>query len=346
MHIPASLDFLRQFPTDRVRLAGSALDRPDARDVDVFTDHPGVFARLLRADPALGLHPVLLDPEVTPVTELHHRMSWSQCCATLDATGLRYTGRSHTRSNVLRFNPESVRQFTSARVVLEAATKLVERGCRLPFEERMRVWTVLGENDDALLRIMGRLAESRLSPNVLLHLREAGAVVAGGVFRDMLMGREPKDIDVFVPGAPEAWERLCSALAADGCEEIPIDRPGGGRVNLRKYRDPATGSELDVIQYGFVQRPEHVVETFDFRLNALWRDPATGAVRGPSDGGAREAVEDVRRKRLVVGSNLWFRAGLARSLKRWERFTRDGFVADEKNKTKYREYVALMAPAH
>ena len=346
MNIQASRDFLKQFPTDRVRLAGSALDYHSPNDVDVFTDHPGIFARLLGAGPAPGLHPVLLDPKVTPVAELHHRMSWAQCCMTADATGFRYIGRNHTRSHVLRFNPESAVQFTSAKSVLAAAAKLVERGYRLPFEERMRVWTVLGDNDDALLRVMGRLLESRLSPNVVLMLREHGAVVAGGVFRDMLLGREPKDIDVFVPGAPEAWERLCSALAADGCEEIQLEKPNGSRVNLRKFRDPATGSELDVIQYGFVQRPEHVVETFDFRLNALWRDPATGAILGPADGGAREAVEDVRRKRLVVGDNLWFRAGLARSLKRWERFTRDGFVADEKNKAKYREYVALMAPAH
>ena len=346
MNNPALREFIKQFPIDSVRVAGSSLDRTCTRDVDVFTDDPGIFARLVGADPALRLHPVLLDPAVTPASELHHHMSWTYCCATADADGHVHLGRNHSRSDVLQFNPESVRQFTSARAVLAAAAKLVERGFRLPFEERMRVWTVLGENDAALLRVMGRLIESRLNPAVLLRLREAGAVVAGGVFRDMLLGREPKDIDVFVPGSPEAWERLCSALAADGCEEIQLEKPAGKRVNLRKYRDPATGSELDVIQYGFVQRPEHVVETFDFRLNALWWDPATGIVRGPLDGGAREVVEDVRRRRLVVGDNLWFRAGLARSLKRWERFTRDGFVADEKNKAKYREYVALMAPAH
>ena len=48
-------------------------------------------------------------------------------------------------------------------------------------------------------------------------------------------------------------------------------------------------------------------------------------------------------RRLVVGDNMWYRAGLYRALKRWQRFRGDGYVADAENTAKYAEYVKLFS---
>jgi hypothetical protein len=159
-------------------------------------------------------------------------------------------------------------------------------------------------------------------------------------------GRCPKDIDVFVP-AGRRWSELCENIA-QVLEEIDFDKPAGSRVNLRKFRAKSRcpGHEalvVDVIDYGFVHSAAHVVETFDFACNTLWWDPASRTgIQGGFALSAPEVVWHIRQRKLVVGNNLWYRASPGRALMRWQRFRRDGYVADAENAAKYSFYVKKL----
>lgn len=330
-----------EFAVGDVVVAGSAIFGGSRNDVDVFTGNPAVFAKLLhfaKLRPELSIHPSL----GFDTAELHERMSWGQCCVTCELDGSLHFGRAYTDSGELVFNPASTKAFPDKAAALVAAAKLVGRGYALPHSERMRAVVALSGVGPELFELVAQSLNVSVSPQTVYAVRRRGAVFAGGALRDIVLGERPKDIDIFVPGAPSAWDRLCNDLVRSGCEEVHFEFPAGKRVNLRKFIDPLTGATLDVIQYGFVSEAEHVVETFDFRLNMLWIDPGTGELRGPADGGAEAAVRDIRDRRLVVGKNMWFRAGPLRALRRWGRFLQEGFSADDANRRAYSNYVKEM----
>jgi hypothetical protein len=179
--------------------------------------------------------------------------------------------------------------------------------------------------------------EERIGRDTLSTIASHGGIVAGGCFRDLLVGIDPKDVDVFVPGDGE-WDSLCSRLS-ETLGEVDF-APSGKRVNVRKF--VAGETVLDVIDYSFVSRKEHVVETFDFSANMLWLDPEDLEVKGSSRWSAGEVTAHIRGKKLKVGDNLWYRAGLARSLKRWQRFRGEGYEPEGEDLEKYREYVKTM----
>jgi hypothetical protein len=55
-----------------------------------------------------------------------------------------------------------------------------------------------------------------------------------------------------------------------------------------------------------------------------------------------DILEDIRLRRLIVGDNMWYRASPGRALMRWQRFRRDGYVADAENAAKYSFYVKKL----
>jgi hypothetical protein len=151
---------------------------------------------------------------------------------------------------------------------------------------------------------------------------------------------------VFVP-AGGSWDRLCEALSGF-LEEVKIDCPPRKRLNLRKFKAISRCPRqenlvLDVIDYGFVHRPEHVVETFDFSANCMWWAPGSDRdIQGSAQYPPEEIVRHIRGKILKVGDNMWYKAGPFRALSRWQRFRNDGYVADEETTKKYKEYVHQM----
>jgi hypothetical protein len=320
----------------RLRIAGSAVTRYEkCRDVDVFTDSHAAFAELLHRGSAVGIHPTLLQ---FPVEELQDRMSFCQCCVASGVDGSLSFGRSYTEDLNLRFNLESVSAFPSLLAIGHAIKKLRARGFVLPGGEWSRVVVSLHQD----LVHLSHLVQCEVGEALTEVLAQSSAVIAGGYFRDALMGRRPKDVDVFCYGGAEKWGALCSGILALGLEEVQFEIPPGKRVNLRKFRR-ADGLELDVIDYGFVHRAEHVVETFDFSINMLWYDPLACTIRGSSKWDPTEIVRHIVKRELHVGDNLWYRAGQRRAIKRWARFRKDGFVADGENVGMYRNYVRMFA---
>ena len=330
----------RLAPGDAV-VVGSALFGPDHGDVDVAVEagDDRTMAFLLGVAGGTAIHPVPV-PRGT-LGRIQDLMSWKNCCAAVTPAGEVRVGRHFVQGTELAFNPASAPVFPDFRTVVMAAKKMERRGFVVPPAEKARAELHLTRNVDSLVKI----AREALTDQVVYLLAGRGAVVAGGFFRDEVDGRAPKDIDVFVP-AGRGWSELCDELAGV-LEEVEFEVPRGKRVNLRKFRarSPVHGHEnlvIDVIDYGFVHADEHVVETFDFSVNCLWWSPGDWHVRGSAAHPAEEVVRHIRERRLVVGDNMWYRAGLYRALKRWQRFRGDGYVADEENVRKYQEYLRLF----
>ena len=326
------------------KIFGSALWEAVPGDIDIAVpeDYTTTFSYLLNIAPAYGIHPVQLSRHV--YDNLHDLLSWKNMCATADArTGEVTVSRHYVEGREIQFNPASKTAFPDVRAVKRAAAKLVARGCHVPDSERARFSLHLLGNVAALETI----AREALGERVVWLLAGHGAAVAGGFFRDEVDGRAPKDIDVFVP-AGHNWEQLCNELS-EILVEVDFEKPEGKRVNLRKFRAKSAcpGHEMlvvDVIDYGFVHSTAHVVETFDFSCNTLWWDPACRlGIQGGFGLTAQQVVDHIHQRKLFVGDNLWYRAGLYRALKRWQRFKQDGYTADEFYVKKYAEYVRLFA---
>jgi hypothetical protein len=333
---------LERLPNGTAKIFGSALRSGPCGDIDVairFTDQSNWSYLLYNAEP-VGIHPVRLSDTV--YDNLHNFLSWKNCCATADMDGSITYGRDYVSSSILQFNPLSRKAFPNFSSAVKSAIKMEKSGFSIPSSEKARAEFHLTGNPDSLVKIV----REALTDQVVYLLASHGAVVAGGFFRDEVDGRCPKDIDVFIP-AYRGWKELCEELKKE-LEEIEFNIPAGKRVNLRKFRAKSAvpGHEMlviDVIDYGFVHEPAHVVETFDFSCNTLWWQPGRAEMCGGFGRSVDEVIADIRERRLIVGDNMWYRAGLYRSLKRWQRFRGDGYVADDVNVKKYADYVKLFS---
>ena len=340
---PDERSIISSTPVGSARIFGSALIDPGgAEDVDVAVrdGDDATFARLLHAGTTTRIRPIRFPAGV--FEDLENRLSWKNVCSVGETDGSVKHGRGRVEGRNLEFNAASREAFPAFQSALRSARKLVLRGHTLPYSEVPRMFFHLDGDIDSL-RIV---AEEALTETIVDLLTEHGAVVAGGFFRDEVDGRRQKDLDVFVPAGKD-WNGLCNALS-HFLEEIRIDCQQQRRLNLRKFkaRSRCPGHEnlvLDVIDYGFVYRPEHVVETFDLSVNMLWWAPATdNGIHGSSKYDSKEIVRHIRERILMVGDNMWFRARPARAIRRWQRFREDGYVADEATTKKYTEYVLQM----
>lgn len=327
-------------PVGSAKIFGSALTHPEtAGDVDIAVCEIRTYdiSALLHASIGTRVHVLPLPPDT--FHDLHNVLSWKNCLVTATSDGHLTYGDEYLDGAELHFNPRSRAAFPSFRSAVKAATKMAARGYDVPASERARASVILAHHHEAL----DTLVREALGEDVVHLLAAHGAVVAGGFLRDEIDGRPPKDLDVFVPAGGD-WEGLCGEIGG-ALEEVDFEKPEGRkRVNLRKFaaKSRCPGHErliVDVIDYGFVHEGAHVVETFDFAHNMLWWDPAGGAVRGSKDHDAGAVVRSIRERKLVVGNNLWYRASAGRAMKRWQRFRRDGYVADAKNIELYSSYV-------
>jgi predicted nucleotidyltransferase len=332
---------LERLPKGTAKIFGSALRGGPCNDIDVavrYIDQSN-WSYLLYSAQSAGIHPIRLSDVV--YDNLHNLLSWKNCCATADMDGVITYGHDYTASDILQFNPQSRKAFPNFSSAVKAASKMEKNGFIIPPSEKARAEFHLTDNHDSLVKI----AREALTDRVVYLLAAHDAVVAGGFFRDEVDGRCPKDIDVFVP-ANRGWLELCEELKEE-LEEIEFEIPEGKRVNLRKFRarSACPGHEMlviDVIDYGFVHEPTHVVETFDFSCNTLWWQPGRSVMHAGLGRTVDEVVSDIRNRHLIVGDNMWYRAGLYRALKRWQRFRGDGYVADAANIAKYAKYVKLF----
>jgi hypothetical protein len=194
---------------------------------------------------------------------------------------------------------------------------------------------------------LSEIAIVQLGETLSQMIADENGIVAGGYFRDIINNKQPKDMDIFIPSSGN-WESLCNDLS-DILEEIDF-LPSGQKsrnVNLRKFKLPNSNTVLDVISYNFVTNKEHIVETFDFSINCLWSNlRKASSINGGLNYTAEEIISHITDKKLIVGGNMWFKAGTGRALMRWERFRKEGYIADAENCAKYSRYVKMINNAH
>ena len=329
---------------DNAKIAGSFLLQESYNDIDVFVskDDDITLAKLLHIGSVIAeLHIVAIPQDI--FDDLHNKMSWCQCCKTMTLSGRLSTGRMFTESPYLKFNIDSVKAFPSLSKAHTAMTKLTTSVYHISKIEELRMAYYIGQACHGKDALLVSFARTQLGDTICQMLIESRAIIAGGYFRDIVMGKKPKDMDVFVPLQADAWNRLCNDLAAI-TTEIHFTKQGS-KVNLRKFIIPQPNGDdliLDVIDYGFVSAKEHVVETFDFSINCLWTDLQNKVIQGGLGFTARDIINHITDKKLYVGDNLWFCASLGRALMRWQRFRNQGFTANAIEQEKYSKYVHMI----
>jgi hypothetical protein len=327
---------------DDIRIAGSALYDPNYHDIDVFIDDTNdfLFAYLLHYSKKLNLHPIKIPKNI--FNNLEDYLSWKNTCVITKLDGTIHFGKPYSESMTLQFNPISKTYFNSLSKVITAGKKLEKSMTKiLPDCEVARASLHLTKNVQELNTILLNV----FNPNIIQYLIDVNGIVAGGILRDEIQGKSVKDIDIFIPSSGD-YTKFCEYLSKE-LKEIQFNNLNKKLVNVRKFKFHSTVSgyediTLDVIDYKFVKNKEHITETFDFLHNMLWWDPATQLISGVRSASADEILDCILNYKLIVGDNLWFRAGKFRALKRWERFRRDGYTPDLENIRKYQEYMKIF----
>jgi len=110
--------------------------------------------------------------------------------------------------------------------------------------------------------------------------------IVGGAVRDLLLGREIKDVDLVSAARPEEVEALFDRTVAVGKSfGIIVVVLGGEEVELATFRRERGYSDRrrpDEVVYAAA--PEEDAERRDFTCNALYLDPLSGEIRDPAGG--------------------------------------------------------------
>jgi len=182
--------------------------------------------------------------------------------------------------------------------------------------------------------VLDRLRELPGGPELIaLAAGRDDVELVGGAVRDVLLGREPRELDVTVTGSSQALaERLATELGARPVEAherfgTAVVRWDGGRIDIatrRSERYPAPGALPDV---GPGSRESDRLRR-DFTVNTL-----AVALSGPGAGrldGAPGALEDLRGRRLRVLHEASFRDDPTRLLRLARYSARLGFRVEER----------------
>jgi hypothetical protein len=282
-----------------------------------------VFCR--ERDLAEVLHVCKSNPRLHPTVvgdleNLHNHLTfWNQYL--VDASGEKYVGEGYVDSKHLKFNERSVPYWRRVSAV-NNLEKLLARNYEISSRETTRFnMCVNGCVSEKDLFFEMEILKAYLPPC-------ESAVVAGGYFRDFAMGEKAKDIDVFLIDEDE-YLAIVDELH-DCVEETGLVR----RIPVTKLQ--IEGLRVDIVDYSFLRKKEHVVDMFDFTINTIWMDLEDGSLHNV------DGIRDICNRRLRMTDNAWFRSSPVRLEKRWRRFVDMGFKPTASAVSKKQEYEGMV----
>jgi tRNA nucleotidyltransferase (CCA-adding enzyme) len=215
----------------------------------------------------------------------------------------------------------------------------------------------MGETRDTGEQLLQRLHELAGGPELLdLGAAREDVELIGGAVRDLLLGREPRELDVVVDGAAEAFaEQIASIfdgrLAADGVRGgvqaherfgTAVVRWDGGRIDVatRRAESYAFPGALPDVRAG---TPEQDLLRRDFTVNAI--AVALGGERRGQLRAAPHALDDLDASLLRVLHDDSFVDDPTRLLRLGRYSRRLGFEPDEHTARLAAEAIAAGALA-
>ncbi|MEA2334041.1 MAG: hypothetical protein QOG40_531 [Solirubrobacteraceae bacterium] len=215
----------------------------------------------------------------------------------------------------------------------------------------------MSETRDSGPAVLERLHELPGGPELLdLAAGREDVELIGGAVRDLLLGRDPRELDVVVDGTAEAFaEKIASIfdgrLAAGGvrCEVDAHERFGtasvrfgGGRIDVaaRRAESYAAPGALPEVRAG---TPDEDLRRRDFTVNAI--AVSLGGARRGELRAAPGAFEDLAASRLRVLHDASFLDDPTRVLRLARYRARLGFEPDERTARLAAEAIATGALA-
>ena len=200
----------------------------------------------------------------------------------------------------------------------------------------------MSEKQDTGAELLQRVDELAGGAELLeIAARRADVELIGGAVRDLLLAREPRELDVVVDGSAEAFAEqiadiLDGRLAADGVRAsvqaherfgTAAVRWPGGRIDVatRRSESYAAAGALPDVRAGSVQED---LDRRDFTINTL--AVALGGERRGELRGAAHALEDLSAGRLRVLHDTSFLDDPTRLLRMARYAARLGFEPDER----------------
>jgi hypothetical protein len=116
-----------------------------------------------------------------------------------------------------------------------------------------------------------KFADLRGLVEVLTQVRKKypDAIIAGGVLRDLVLGKRPKDIDVFT------FEDISNETLMNPFEEADYDPSGGRIASVTKpfeFKDLLTPVQIVQLNQGTFIEVHEAVSQFCFGINQIWLD--------------------------------------------------------------------------
>lgn len=151
-------------------------------------------------------------------------------------------------------------------------------------------------------------------------------VIAGGCLRDIVLGKEIKDIDVFFRKKEDrdlfirSLKLTHSIIVTEGESSKGFDG-----VVVKMDLLPQFGSKIhiDCIYYNYFETFSDLVSTFDFNINMLYY--RKGRIMSIEGRRAEDIIKEITNRELTLGSRFWYFGGANRMLERLKKYLLDGF---------------------
>ena len=125
------------------------------------------------------------------------------------------------------------------------------------------------------------------------YIKEFDCFVAGGCFKDLIVGKVPKDIDLFFKSYDFAKQAISSARANSNYKFIRESDM------CAEFLDKTTGLHIQIVTNHTFKTPEETLDNFDFTVSKF--------LMFKEEGGETKTLrhedffDDLRDKRLVLG---------------------------------------------
>jgi hypothetical protein len=304
-----------------IRIGGSFVTENNIdSDFDIFCEKSD-FAELLFHSKKTKIHPSI----VPDINNLHNRLTFHNSFL-IDGNGNEYKSDKFVNSSGLIFNEKSILQW-GQKAANNLLNKMLKRGFNISDYEKARFDVCINQKLDNFF-----------DPEILELIKNKGdsVIIAGGVLRDLVLGKRNKDIDIFVSDIA-----VFNMLALEVSHKYKL-LGNFERVDARIVKFIKDEKEYDLVYYRFGNKYSHLVDTFDYTVNMLWFNPNTNKILGPSFLPVNPILIHINEKKLVLGPFFSFNISVKRTLHRWVKFNKQGFKADDSTLDKIKDIITLQ----
>ena len=247
----------------KFKLFGSVLTNPfSCSDIDVAVNDEKLFAYLLTYHASTKLRPMFIEDKQIFNRFEEYQSIYSDCKASNNLHPVIRYSPNYGKGN--QFNLLSLKVFNRWDKVKE---KFKRKNANF-LVAKLFLQGIRGEDLESIL-----LNQIKIPYHVYEVLKKYDGIITGGIWRDIFLGYEPKDIDYFLvkdeDKLVEDLKRIKLLIYAEKNYEMLTP------FNLWSFCSSILPYNLEIVKFNFLSDPKQIVTTFDFLQNTFWFKPKT-----------------------------------------------------------------------